>query len=136
MSRPVPSPSMYGMMGRSGTTSVPRASSEIRAPSLGTVGVQSLAMVARELAHRRGPREPRGAASRAVLAPRARSDGDAELDELLLRHLRRCIHEQILAPLRLREGDHVPNVVGTGEDHGEPVEPEGEAAVGRRAGFE
>ena len=38
MSRPVPSPSMKGMMGRSGTDSFP-FTSEILEPSLGTTGL-------------------------------------------------------------------------------------------------
>jgi hypothetical protein len=40
MSRPVPSPSMKGMIGRSGTESFP-ATSAIFAPSLGTTGFAS-----------------------------------------------------------------------------------------------
>ncbi|KAG1241167.1 hypothetical protein G6F68_016956 [Rhizopus microsporus] len=53
--------------------------------------------------------------------------------QLLLVHFRRCIGQQILRALRLREGDHVADRFGAGHHRDDAVQAEGDAAVRRRA---
>ncbi len=74
-----------------------------------------------------------------VSASRARRVGqrDAQAQLVELRRLdARCVHQQVLTALRLRERDHVAQALGAGEQHRDAVEAEGEAAVRRRAGVE
>src|SRR5690606_25186865 len=60
-----------------------------------------------------------------------RSDAQRQLDELLRVDGRGRTHQQVLPALRLREGDHVAQALGTGQQHRHAVEAEGEAAVRR-----
>src|SRR5579872_3406717 len=55
-----------------------------------------------------------------------------QLAQLRLAHFGRRISERIGRGLRLGEGDHLADAVGAGHQHGEAVEPEGDAAMGRR----
>ena len=53
----------------------------------------------------------------------------------MIHHVRRVGH-QAAGGLHLGEGDHVPDALGLGDQHHQPVQAVGQAAVGRRAVFE
>ena len=61
-----------------------------------------------------------------------RIEFDEEFLQLLIGDGRRRIGHQILRLLGLGEGDHVPNGIGSAQQHHEPVQPERDPAVGRR----
>src|SRR5205809_3999272 len=61
------------------------------------------------------------------------ADLDVQVAQLLLSHRRRRLDQQILCALRLRESDHVADLLDAGHQRDEPVEAEGDAAVRRRA---
>src|SRR4051812_45560064 len=58
---------------------------------------------------------------------------DMQLPQLLFVHGAGGLREQVLGALRLREGDHVAQALGAGHQHHEAVQPDGDAAVRRRA---
>src|SRR5258705_4261505 len=62
-----------------------------------------------------------------------REQSEAELGQLRVRHRRRRAGERVGTRLRLRERDHLADVLLAGEDRHQPVEPEREAGVRRRA---
>src|SRR6266545_5211088 len=74
------------------------------------------------------------AAGRVRSFPRA--ELDPELAELGLVHLAGGVHQQVHHRLRLRERDDVPDVVGAGQEHHDPVQPGRDAAVRRDAVLE
>src|SRR2546429_7551238 len=53
-----------------------------------------------------------------------------QLPQLRFAHLRRRIGERIRGRLGLREGDHLADAVGAGHEHGQPIEPKGNAPCG------
>ena len=59
-----------------------------------------------------------------------------QLVELIRIYRRRRCHEQVLAALGLREGDHVAQIVHVDQLHDPAIETEGEAAMRRSAGLE
>ena len=76
----------------------------------------------------------------AVTGAQARSGAGSGVDAGLLALLRgdrrRGAGQRVAAGGRLREGHDLADGVGAGEHRGEPVEPEGDAAVRRRAVLE
>src|SRR5947209_5178565 len=61
------------------------------------------------------------------------ANSDVQLAQLLLRHRRRRIDEEILAALRFRESDHVANRLGAAHKRHHAIEPERNPAMGRSA---
>src|SRR4051794_34742403 len=88
-----------------------------------------LAQRMRRLAYKLGP-DPRLGRRRRDVHPHA------ELKELALVERRRCARQQLGAAGGLREGDHLADRVGARQQRDDPVEPEGDAAVRRRAVLE
>ena len=54
-----------------------------------------------------------------------------KLLELLLRYLGGGIEHHIHGALVLGEGDHIPDALLTGKEHHHPIDPRGDAAMGR-----
>ncbi len=73
-----------------------------------------------------------GGRSRAASGLRG-EETEAELAELGLVDRRRGVGERVAARLRLREGDHLTDVLLAGEDRDEPVDADREPGVRRRA---
>src|SRR5262245_46606499 len=122
MSGPVPSPSMKGTIGSSGTWRRPDASRVIGWPLRGALSLRVVVMAACGIRDpgpsRHGDRAPgpcggphsarlRLAARFACSAPLLGNDAQSELLELGGVHRTRRVEQQVLAPLRLRERDHV-----------------------------
>src|SRR5258706_2299984 len=61
------------------------------------------------------------------------SQRDVQLAQLALGDRRRRAGDEVLAALRLRECDHVADRIGADHQRHQPVEAEGDAAMGRRA---
>ena len=62
-----------------------------------------------------------------------RAHPDMQIAQLLLGHRRRRIDQQVLAALRLGEGDHVADLLDAGHQRHQAVEAEGDPAMRRRA---